>query len=135
MEELDENSWDFIKNNFNGTSSKNYSLYSIIMNKVPLCQEIVFRALLCRIVDPHLNHPSYFTFLSASLFAFSHAINYFAFRNKFGSEFALKTILIQIVYNFVFGLYVSHIFSKSSSLVSSLVIQVYANCMGYPEYF
>ena len=38
-------------------------------------------------------------------------------------------------YNLVFGLYVSHIFAKSSTLISSLVLQVYANFMGYPEYF
>lgn len=42
---------------------------------------------------------------------------------------------IQVVYNTIFGLYTSHIFSKSHELISSIVIQVYANFMGFPEYF
>jgi hypothetical protein len=97
--------------------------------------EVVYRALLCRIVDPTLEHPSFFTFFSGFLYAFSHMINYFSLRNKFSSGFALKTLSIQIAYNFVFGLYISHIFTKTPTLISSLVIQVYANFMGYPDYF
>lgn len=42
---------------------------------------------------------------------------------------------IQAVYNFLFGLYISHIFSRQHALISSLVLQVYANFLGYPEYF
>lgn len=102
---------------------------------MPVCTEIVFRALLCRIVDPKLEHPSFFTFFSGTLFAISHSVNYFGLRNKFGGTFAWKAVGILIGYNFIFGLYISHIFSKSSSLISSFVIQVYANFMGYPEYF
>ena len=112
------------------------AIYCIFPNiQVPVCLEIVFRALLCRIVDPQLKHPSFFTFLSGILYALSFYINYFALRNKFGSSFAGKTIIIQMGYNLVFGLYVSHIFAKSSTLISSLVLQVYGNFMGYPEYF
>lgn len=96
---------------------------------------MVFRALLCRIVDPDLHHPSFFTFVSGTLYALSFYTNYFSLRNKFGASFAGKTIMIQMGYNLVFGLYVSHIFAKSSTLISSLVLQVYANFMGYPEYF
>lgn len=44
-------------------------------------------------------------------------------------------IVIQVVYNTLFGLYTSHIFTKSHDLISSVVIQVYANFMGFPEYF
>lgn len=91
--------------------------------------------LLCRIVDPNMNHPSFFTFLSGTLYAVSHAVNYFHVRNKFGNPFASKAIAIQVGYNLVFGLYISHIFSKSPALISSLVIQVYANFMGFPDYF
>lgn len=100
--------------------------------KVPVCIEIVYRALLCRIVDPELHHPSFFTFFSGILYALSHYVNYFELRDKFGRSFAGKTVAIQIGYNLVFGLYVSHIFAKSSTLISSLVLQVYANFMGYP---
>ena len=32
-------------------------------------------------------------------------------------------------------MYVSHVFSKTLTLISSIVIHVYANFMGYPEYF
>lgn len=96
---------------------------------------MVYRALLCRIVDPHLNHPSFFTFLSGVLFSLSHYVNYFSVRDKYGASFAGKTIAIQMGYNLVFGLYISHIFARSSTLISSLVLQVYANFMGYPEYF
>ena len=39
------------------------------------------------------------------------------------------------MYNILFGLYVSHMFSKNKDLIASIVIQVYANFMGYPEYF
>lgn len=102
---------------------------------VPLCLEIVYRALICRILDPELNHPSFFTFFSGNIYAFSHSVNYFSLRSKFGASFATKAIAIQIGYNLVFGLYISHIFSRSSTLISSLVLQVYANFMGYPEYF
>ena len=102
---------------------------------VPVCMEVVYRALLCRIVDPNLQHPSFFTFMSGILFALSHFVNYFTLRNKFGTSFAAKTIIIQMGDNLVFGVYVSHIFAKSSTLISSLVLQVYANFMGYPEYF
>jgi hypothetical protein len=97
--------------------------------------EIVYRALICRILDPHLEHPSYFTFFSGTIYAFSHSVNYFNLRNKFDTKFATKAIAIHIGYNLAFGLYVSHIFSRSSTLISSLVLQVYANFMGYPEYF
>jgi hypothetical protein len=44
-------------------------------------------------------------------------------------------VVIQAIYNFVFGLYISHIFSRQQALISSLVLQVYANFLGYPEYF
>jgi len=57
-------------------------------------------------------------------------------------EFSLKSagismskLAIQTIYNSIFGLYISHIFSKNHDLISSIVIQVYANFMGYPEYF
>lgn len=102
---------------------------------VPVCLEIVYRALVCRILDPKLEHPSFFTFFSGNLYAFSHCVNYFNFREKYGNSFALKTVGIQVGYNLVFGLYISHIFSRSSTLISTLVLQVYANFMGYPEYF
>ena len=94
--------------------------------------EIVYRALICRILDPHLEHPSYFTFFSGTVYAFSHSINYFSLRNRFDTPFATKAIAIHIGYNLAFGLYISHIFSRSSTLISSLVLQVYANFMGYP---
>ena len=42
---------------------------------------------------------------------------------------------IQAVYNLIFGLYISHIFTRQRALISSLVLQVYANFLGYPEYF
>ena len=42
---------------------------------------------------------------------------------------------IQSVYNLIFGLYISHIFARQQALISSLVLQVYANFLGYPEYF
>ena len=58
---------------------------------VPLSVEIVFRALLSRIIDPEMNHPVFFTFFSAALYALSHSINYFKFREKYGHKFALKT--------------------------------------------
>ena len=102
---------------------------------MPLCLEVVYRALMCRIVDPQLEHPSFFTFFSGTIYACTHCVNYFSLRNKFGVQFAIKTLAIQIGYNLVFGLYISHIFSKTPTLISSLVIQVYANFMGYPEYF
>lgn len=49
--------------------------------------------------------------------------------------FSYIVIVVQAIYNTLFGLYISHIFSKSHTLLSSIVIQVYANFMGYPEYF
>ena len=100
-----------------------------------MCLELVFRAMLCRIVDPDLRHPSFFTLLSGALYALSFYSGYFSLRDRFGEAFAGKTIMIQMGYNLVFGLYVSHIFAKSSTLISSLVLQVYGNFMGYPEYF
>lgn len=102
---------------------------------VPVCLEIVYRALICRILDPTLEHPSFFTLFSGTIYAFSHSISYFSLRSRFDTQFATKAIAIHIGYNLVFGLYVSHIFSKSSTLISTLVLQVYANFMGYPEYF
>jgi hypothetical protein len=47
----------------------------------------------------------------------------------------MSKLAIQTIYNSLFGLYISHIFSKNHDLISSIVIQVYANFMGYPEYF
>ena len=43
--------------------------------------------------------------------------------------------VIQVIYNLVFGMYVSHVFSKTLTLISAMVLHVYANFMGYPEYF
>jgi hypothetical protein len=43
--------------------------------------------------------------------------------------------VIQATYNLIFGLYISHIFARQRALISSLALQVYANFLGYPEYF
>ena len=114
----------------------------ITLKKVPLCVEIVYRALVCRIIDPHFEHTSFFTFFSAILFSTSHFVNCFKLQQQYGRNFALKTagnseknLAIQSIYNLIFGLYISHIFSRQKALISSLVLQVYANFLGYPEYF
>lgn len=57
---------------------------------------------------------------------------YFLIQN---SKYVFMNVGIQVVYHFVFGLYISYIFTKSQALISSLVLQVYANFMGYPQYF
>jgi hypothetical protein len=59
--------------------------------QVPVCVEIVYRALVCRIVDPNFEHTSFFTFFSAILFSASHFANYYKLNEKYGSEFAFKT--------------------------------------------
>jgi len=58
---------------------------------VPVCVEIVYRAMVCRVVDPNFQHTSFFTFLSAFLFSASHFINYYKVNDKYGSAFAIKT--------------------------------------------
>ena len=59
--------------------------------KVPLCVEVVYRALLCRIMDPTFEHTSFFTFFSAILFSASHYINYYRLRKRYDNKFAFKT--------------------------------------------
>jgi hypothetical protein len=59
--------------------------------KVPLCVEVLYRALLCRIIDPKFEHTSFFTFFSAILFSASHYINFYRLEKKYEGTFAFKT--------------------------------------------
>jgi hypothetical protein len=61
------------------------------LKQVPLCVEIVYRALLSRIIDPKFDHTSFFTFISAIFFSASHYINYYKLEKRFASKFAFKT--------------------------------------------
>lgn len=58
---------------------------------VPVCIELVYRSLICRILDPHFEHTSFFTFFSAILFSLSHFINYYKLNQKYGHDFAINT--------------------------------------------
>ena len=82
----------FYKKEFQWNLFKKLFIVLLNFRQVPLSVEIVFRALLCRIVDPTLSHPSFFTLLSGTLYGISHSINYFKFREKFPHHFVLKVI-------------------------------------------
>lgn len=58
---------------------------------VPVCIELVYRSLICRILDPTFAHTSFFTFFSAILFSLSHFINYYKLNQKYGHDFAINT--------------------------------------------
>lgn len=58
---------------------------------VPVCIEVVYRSLVCRILDPAFAHTSFFTFFSAALFSLSHFASYYRLRQKHGHHFALTT--------------------------------------------
>lgn len=59
--------------------------------QVPVCLEVVYRSLVCRIIDPHFQHTSFFTFFSGFLFSFSHFVGYFRLKEKYGHIFAINT--------------------------------------------
>jgi hypothetical protein len=56
-----------------------------------VCIEVVYRSLVCRIVDPNFEHTSFFTFFSAILFSLAHFVGYFKLNEKYGHAFAIKT--------------------------------------------
>jgi hypothetical protein len=84
---------------------------------------------LLRIFLSHPVLPQYLSFHSG------HLYNFFVFERKHPSSTSLYAAIIQCVYTAIFGTYCAHIFVKRKALVSSVVVHIYGNFMGYPEYF
>ncbi len=110
----------------------------IVRNYViaPFAEEFVFRACMMPLLLPTLG-PQWTILCSPLLFGLAHVHHLLDwFRRKDGTSFlnAILSILLQVTYTSVFGMFSAFLFYRSGHLVSPVVSHILCNAFGLPPF-
>jgi len=102
----------------------------------PFTEELVFRACMCPILLAG-GFPIYTTVIGVPLFfGIAHVHHITQHLHKSGADLksAWLTILLQLCYTTVFGIYSAFLFVRTGHLVSPVLAHVFCNYMGFPHF-
>lgn len=102
----------------------------------PFAEEFVFRACMMPLLLPTLG-PQWTIICSPLLFGLAHVHHLLDwFRRKDGTSFlnAILSVLLQVAYTSVFGVFSAFLFYRTGHLVSPVVSHILCNALGLPPF-
>ncbi|KAI1301832.1 CAAX prenyl protease 2 [Halotydeus destructor] len=99
----------------------------------PISEEFTFRSCLLAFLNPHWSR-ALSMIISSTFFSLAHSHHYFFQRLEGSRPVPLIAALVQLGYTFVFGMYSSFFISRTNFLLTSIMIHIFCNGMGFPDF-